>query len=176
MSQTVKRPRTTKQQFTMYVNCLESYPFLYNGKLNPSMGPEKWNELWGKLRDDLNACGGGPTRDIEGWKKVTAYEFDEWKSQVRKKARTGKHLTELEKKLLEITGMVVKDGIDTMELGVIEPSKIIINEGETGDGNHEITPITTVNVVNEEYQASSSNVLFNGKHQCNFNLHFFNSH
>ncbi|KAK4885276.1 hypothetical protein RN001_001547 [Aquatica leii] len=73
------------------------------------MTPKDIEMLWQKLADKLNACGDGPTRDIDGWKKV----FTEWKSQVRKKARESKPLNELENHVLTATGKIVVEGIAT---------------------------------------------------------------
>ncbi|KAB0802360.1 hypothetical protein PPYR_04546 [Photinus pyralis] len=114
---TVKRPRTTKSLFSIYVEYLERNSVLRTGKLSPNLGAEDVQNLWVKLSQALNACGDGPTRDSDGWKKV----FTEWKSQVRKKARENKVLNELELRLLKATGTVVVDGISEIpELGINE--------------------------------------------------------
>ncbi|KAF5279254.1 hypothetical protein FQR65_LT15459 [Abscondita terminalis] len=110
----LKKPRTSKAQFSIYLEYLKKHPILITGKLTPTTGPENILKIWSELKDALNSCGDGPVKDIDGWKKV----FTEWKSQVRKKARLEKTLNSLEEKLLSLTGAVVVKGIsEVSELG-----------------------------------------------------------
>ncbi|XP_031341021.1 uncharacterized protein LOC116169135 [Photinus pyralis] len=91
-------------------------------ELSPNLGPEDLHSLWLQLAEELNACGDGPTREVEGWKKV----FTAWKSQTRKKARENKALNALEIGLLRATGTVVVHGISTVpEIGVNEVHEAI---------------------------------------------------
>ncbi|KAB0805456.1 hypothetical protein PPYR_02426 [Photinus pyralis] len=109
------KKRTTKEQFEIYVRTLENNKLFVTGRLKPGMNPEILQELWTSLVDELNSCGSGPVRTVEGWKKV----FTEWKSLVKKRAREGKLLSEVEKRYLEATGVVAVSGITSVqELGV----------------------------------------------------------
>ncbi|XP_031349626.1 uncharacterized protein LOC116175583 [Photinus pyralis] len=111
----IRKARTSKKQYVIYVEYLEEHPILRSGKLSPRTTPEDLHNLWVQLVNALNACGDGPTRDVDAWKKV----FTEWKSQTRKKAREGKVLNVLEERLLKVTGVIVVDGAPGVpELGV----------------------------------------------------------
>lgn len=105
--------------------------------MTPGIIPKDIENIWDQMCTDLNAVGDGPTRAATEWKKVcnhflkytnitifTFQVFREWKTAVRKKARTNKELSKLEEELLNETGNVVVVGF-LNELGVNEP---VINE------------------------------------------------
>ncbi|CAH1114780.1 unnamed protein product [Psylliodes chrysocephalus] len=115
-----KRKRTSKKQFEIYVQYIKEHNVLKTGKMTPGIIPKDIENIWDQMCTDLNAVGDGPTRPATEWKKV----FREWKTAVRKKARTNKELSKLEEELLNETGNVVVVGF-LNELGVNEP---VINE------------------------------------------------
>ncbi|XP_031351066.1 uncharacterized protein LOC116176574 isoform X2 [Photinus pyralis] len=109
------KKRTSKEQFDIYVRNLEKNRLLVTGRLTPGMNIETLQQLWSSLAEELNSCGSGPIRKVESWKKI----FTEWKSLVKKRAREGKLLTELEKRYLEATGVVSVTGMTSAkELGI----------------------------------------------------------
>ncbi|CAG9769224.1 unnamed protein product [Ceutorhynchus assimilis] len=125
--------KTTRAQYQIYLDELQTNNFFRESKFDAS-DPDILKRTWEELSVKLNASG-GPIREVAGWKRV----FTDWRSQVRGKARkikcamveTGnagdppKSLTDLEERLLEITGKVVVDGMSGVpEIGleVIVPS------------------------------------------------------
>lgn len=84
---------------------------------------------FGDLCVELNKLK-GPQKTVEEWRRI----FMDWQNSVRRKAReisvhrfcTGgglpitKYLTEIEEKLLEVTGKLVITGMNVQELGLIQ--------------------------------------------------------
>lgn len=65
--------KTTRQQYMLYMEMLESSDAFRSGKINPTNQSEV-ERLWEKLVEQLN-CSGGPQKDASGWKKVNTYTY-----------------------------------------------------------------------------------------------------
>ncbi|KAJ8974789.1 hypothetical protein NQ317_017439 [Molorchus minor] len=142
-----KSKRTSKKQFESYLKFLESSDLLRTGKLKPTDEPKDVQNIWEKMACELNACGDGPIRTTQEWKKV----FREWKSAVRKKARKQKELNANEQKLLSLTGTVAVTGFQQItEIGaVVEPQDEPLGT-ETINYNYELSDAPLNDMPNEE--------------------------
>ncbi|KAF5281737.1 hypothetical protein FQR65_LT14577 [Abscondita terminalis] len=122
-----RKMKTTPEQYKLYLEMLESNIHFRENKVTPD-NPTTVSDCWEKLKNNLN-CSGSPHRSVPEWKRV----FTDWKSQTRKRARIGRNamketgnvgepeteLSELEKKLLHLTGNIVVEGIKGVpELGI----------------------------------------------------------
>lgn len=125
-----RQQKTTRQQYEIYLAELENNKDFRENVFSPN-NPSVLKETWEKITVRLNAAG-GPIKDVASWKRT----FSDWKAHARQRARiikcaqkeTGnagrmeKSLTDLEEKLLNLTGRVVVDGLNVPELGVIPVS------------------------------------------------------
>lgn len=63
--------KTTRQQYMIYLMELESNKLFRENAFNPKEDYKIIASLWEKLACKLNASGGGPIKDVGGWKKVS---------------------------------------------------------------------------------------------------------
>ncbi|XP_031353383.1 uncharacterized protein LOC116178413 [Photinus pyralis] len=159
----MNRKKTSKSQFKIYLSYLKRHDILITGKLTPSTNTEGLKQIWNEMVANLNSCGDGPVRNIEGWKKV----FREWKCIIRKKAREGKELNEIEHELIRLTGEIAVTGLDHVELGITEG---ISNEGETAEASPDVDfDIENLEVVQEDEERLSDENLQPTLHKENAN-------
>ncbi|KAJ3654388.1 hypothetical protein Zmor_013578 [Zophobas morio] len=127
MDKRKRAQRITQQQYELYVHELESNADFRAQKFVADK-PDLLEKIWEGLVAKLNSVG-GPQKSVKQWRE----RFADWKFNVRKKARnlrlykrgTGGGepaagtLTDLEQRLLGITGKVVVAGLVSLpKLGV----------------------------------------------------------
>lgn len=66
----MNRKRTSKSQLNIYIDYLEKYPILVNGKFSPANSLMDITQIWESMVNKMNACGDGPVRTVVEWKKV----------------------------------------------------------------------------------------------------------
>jgi hypothetical protein len=66
------KKRTTKTQFSIYIQHLQVHNVLRTGRMEPKDGPEMLDQIWKQLTTTLNSCGDGPIRQQTEWKKVSS--------------------------------------------------------------------------------------------------------
>lgn len=74
MGSKVKKTRslkTTRQQYAIYLAELENNKLFRENAFNPKEDYKLIASIWDKLATKLNASGGGPIKDVIGWKKVS---------------------------------------------------------------------------------------------------------
>uniref|UniRef100_A0A1Y1LJ84 Regulatory protein zeste n=1 Tax=Photinus pyralis TaxID=7054 RepID=A0A1Y1LJ84_PHOPY len=122
---TTKRgPKTSCEQYEIYLEYIRKHDVLITGKLSPGMSPNVIKELWDEMVVQLNNVGTGPSRTVDNWRKA----FNEWKSTTKKKAREKKPLKELERQLINVMKPVVIVGVSSItELGAQD---ILVQEKE----------------------------------------------
>lgn len=62
--------KTSITQLKIYLKYLKENNVLRTGKLTPAMDPTFVNNIYKKMTSEMNACGIGPQKSVEGWKKV----------------------------------------------------------------------------------------------------------
>lgn len=67
-------PRTTNQQYEIYVEFLREHEEFRMGKLTPQ-NCDKINLLWSDLTKKLNSCGHGAVKATDEWKRVSLIYF-----------------------------------------------------------------------------------------------------
>ncbi|CAH0553779.1 unnamed protein product [Brassicogethes aeneus] len=140
-----RTPRTSRIQYQLYLDELETNEAFRENKFN-NENPQVLKKSWEALCTKLNATGGA-IKSIPDWKRT----FSDWKAHVRKRARnnrtaqveTGnvgepeKTLTDIEERLLGVTGKLVVMGLPVPELGLAEPS--IPRQAESSEGKRAST-------------------------------------
>ncbi|XP_030750596.1 uncharacterized protein LOC115878282 [Sitophilus oryzae] len=95
-----KHKKTARKQFEIYLQYIRRYAILKMGWAVQREYTSELSNIWHDMTMKLNDCE-GPIRDTSHWKKV----FTEWKSHTRRKLKYNRTLNDIEKELIDITGL-----------------------------------------------------------------------
>lgn len=70
ISKQKRSSKTSRNQYLIYLNELDSNVFFRENAFNPKEDPKLISNVWEKLTTALNSVGGGPIKDVNGWKRV----------------------------------------------------------------------------------------------------------
>ncbi|XP_060524723.1 uncharacterized protein LOC132701076 [Cylas formicarius] len=125
-----KHKKTAKRQFEVYLEFARRHNILRMNWVYQRSHLNELNEVWARMCTELNKSN-GPVRDVSHWKKV----FTEWKSHTRRKVKTNKCLSDIEKQLLEVMKLSIFDnpksptgnGLTRFHFMEKEESKPVVN-------------------------------------------------